>query len=57
MPCSIDLRLRVENQVRSGGRKIEASRIYQVSRWSVNDWCQWADLSPKSPPDRPREID
>jgi len=32
-----------------GGRKIEASRIYQVSWWSVNDWCQWADLSPKAP--------
>ena len=57
MSCRIDLGPHMVNPVRSGVNEIEASRIYQVSRWSVNDWCQWADLSPKSPPDRPREID
>ena len=50
MSYSIGLRLRVVNHVRPRGQKIEASRIYQVRWWSVNDWCQRADLSSRSPP-------
>ena len=57
MSCSIDLRPRVVNHVRSEGNKIEDSRIYKVSLWCVNEWCKRADLWPKSPPGRPRKID
>ena len=57
MSYSMDLRQRVVNHVRSRGYKIEASRIYKVGLWCVNDSCKRADLSPKSPPGRPRKID
>jgi putative transposase len=57
MSYSIDLRKRVVHHVESGGSKVEASRLFQVSLWCVNDWCSREDLSSKSPPGRPRKID
>jgi len=56
MSYSIDLRERVVEYVNSGGSKTAASRNFKVSLWCVKDWCKRDDLSPKSPPGRPRKM-
>lgn len=55
MAYSIDLRQRVVNFVRSGGKRIDASKRFLVSLWSVDDWCKRKDLKPIAPPGRPRK--
>jgi putative transposase len=37
---SEDLRQRVVDFVREGGSKVEASRLFNVSRWCVYDWLK-----------------
>lgn len=54
MSYSLDLRNRVVEFVRRGGSKREAAKFFSVSRWCVYDWCRRADLTPISPPGRPR---
>jgi len=57
MTCSIDLRERVVDFVRSGGSKAQAARRYNVSRKTVYNWLSRDDLSPKAPGLRTRKID
>lgn len=59
MRCSTDLRKRVIEFVKSGGRKAEAARRFQVSRGSVHTWTSAKDgLSYKKPgPKGPRSLD
>ena len=57
MSYSLDLRKRVVDYVKSGGSKIGASRLYQVSLWCVNDWSCRSTLEPKKPQGRPRKMD
>ncbi|MGH1399580.1 MAG: IS630 transposase-related protein [Alphaproteobacteria bacterium] len=57
MTCSIDLRERVVNFVRSGGGKAEAADRFQVSRRTVYNWLSRADLSPEKHGLRHRKID
>ena len=57
MTCSIDLRERVVNFVRSGGSKAEASRRFSVSRRTVYNWLKRDTLSPKAHGSRHRKID
>lgn len=58
MTYSVDLRKRVVEYVRKGGFKAEASRIFGVSLWCVNDWCRRKNLAPKiHPPRRKRKLD
>ena len=59
MRCSADLRKRVIDFVRNGGRKAEAARRFQVSRGSVYNWTSAEDgLSHKKPgPKGPRSLD
>ena len=38
MSYSGDLRKRVLEYVKNGGKKVEAARIYGVSRWCVYEW-------------------
>ena len=54
---SLDLRKRVVDYVKSGGSKIGASRLYQVSLWCVNDWSCRSTLEAKKPQGRPRKMD
>ena len=56
MTYSIDLRKRVVEFVSEGGSKAEASRRYQVSLWSVNDWCRRDDLTPIPQKGRKRKL-
>ena len=55
MSHSLDLRIRVVEFVKSGGSKADASRIFSVSKWCVNQWCKRDSLEPISPPGRPRK--
>ena len=57
MSYSLDLRKRVVNYVRSGGRKSEASILYQVSLWCVHDWMRRENLAPIKPKGRSRKMD
>ena len=57
MTCSLDLRERVVNHVRSGGSKAEAARRYGVSRQTVYNWLVRDDLSPKAHGLRCRKLD
>ena len=52
MTYSIDLRKRVVEHVEKGGFKAEAARIFGVSLWCVNDWCNRNNLAPKTHPPR-----
>jgi transposase len=47
MSYGIDLRERLVGYVHDGGTKSEASRLFKVSMWCVNDWCNRQDLAPK----------
>jgi putative transposase len=57
MTCSIDLRERVVNYIRSGGSKAEASRRFSVSRQTVYNWLSRDNLSPKKHGSRNRKLD
>lgn len=57
MTCSIDLRERVVNFVRSGGSKAEAARRFCISRRTVYNWLGRDNLSPKKHTQRHRKID
>ncbi len=59
MRCSIDLRKRVLEFVKSGGSKSEAARRFEVSRASVYVWLNSQEaLTYKVPgPRRPRKLD
>lgn len=57
MAYGIDLRRRVVDFVRSGGSKVGAHRLFKVSLWCVNDWCQRDSLEANSPPGRARKLD
>ena len=57
MAYSLDLRNRVVAYVRSGGSKASAHRIFNVSMWCVNDWCNREDLNPAASKGRPRRLD
>ena len=59
MRCSQDLRKRVIEFVRGGGRKAEAARRFQVSRASVYNWTNVPDgLAYRRPgPQGPRRLD
>ena len=57
MAYSIDLRKRVVEFVKQGGKKAEAARRFRVSVWCVHDWCGRADLAPKRHGPRRRKLD
>jgi putative transposase len=57
MTCSIDLRERVVNFVRSGGSKAEAARRFCVSCRTIYNWLERDNLSPKKHGLRHRKID
>ncbi|MCB9963417.1 MAG: helix-turn-helix domain-containing protein [Rhodospirillales bacterium] len=57
MTCSLDLKERVVEFVRSGGSKAEAARRFSVSRRSIYYWLGLDDLSPKPAASRHRKID
>ncbi|PSB06557.1 hypothetical protein C7B62_22520 [Pleurocapsa sp. CCALA 161] len=57
MTYSLDLRRRVVNYIEDVGSKAAASRIYQVSRWCVDDWCKRDQLEAKSQKRRSRKLD
>ena len=57
MTCSIDLRERVVNYVRSGGSKAKAARRFSVSRQTVYNWMSRDNLSPRKHGLRRRKID
>jgi transposase len=59
MRCGTDLRKRVIEFVRRGGRKTEAARRFQVSRASVYNWTSVPDgLAYRRPgPQGPRRLD
>ena len=57
MTCSIDIRERVVDFIRSGGGKAEAARRFKVSRKSVYNWLSRDDLSPKKHGLRHRKLD
>ena len=57
MAYSVDLGRRVVNFVGSGGSKAQAQRMFKVSLWCVNDWCQRESLEASSPPGRKRQLD
>lgn len=57
MTYGIDLRRRVVSFVESGGSKKEASKIYKVSLWCVQDWCKRTNLAANKHPSRFRKID
>lgn len=57
MTYSLDLRRRVVNYVEEGGTKAAASKIYQVSRWCVYDWCKRDRLEAKPRKRRSRKLD
>lgn len=57
MAYSLDLRERVVNYVKSGGKKSDAARIFEVSYWCVMDWCKRDNLNYKKSPGRPRKFD
>jgi|AACY02.16.fsa_nt_gi Transposase and inactivated derivatives len=57
MTCSLDIRERVVDFVRSGGGKAEAARRFSVSRRTVYNWLSREDLSPKAHGLRHRKID
>ena len=45
MAYSLDLRKKVVRFVSSGGMKKEASQLFGVSVWCVNNWCSRKDLA------------
>jgi excisionase family DNA binding protein len=57
MTCSLDLRERVINYIRSGGSKAQAARRFSVSRRTIYNWLSRDDLSPKAHGLRHRKID
>jgi transposase len=59
MRCSTDLRKRVIEFVRRGGRKAEAARRFQISRASVYNWTSVPDgLAYRRPgPKGPKRLD
>ena len=57
MAYSYDLRTRVIEFVEHGGSKAEASRLFQVSIWCVNQWCKTKQLTPNYPNRRKRKLD
>lgn len=57
MTCSIDLKERVIDFVRSGGSKAEAARRFSVSQRSIYYWLGLDDISPKPAKVRHRKID
>jgi len=58
MTYSIDLRKSVVLYVDQGGSKAEASRVFNISLWCVNNWCKRENLAPKEyPTDRKRKLD
>ena len=57
MAYSLDLRCRVVNYVRKGGKKSDASRLFSISLWCVNDWCNRKVLEAQRPKGRPRKLD
>ena len=57
MAYSLDLREKVVNYVKSGGKKCDAAKIFDISSWCVNDWCKKDNLEPGKPTGRPRKVD
>jgi transposase len=58
MRCSLDLRQRVADFVRSGGSKAEAARRFKVGEASVYRWLKPGGLEHKRPgPKNPRKLD
>jgi transposase len=54
---SVDLRERVVGYVRSGGSRIEATRLFQVGRTTLYRWLNGPDLQPKPARERRRKLD
>lgn len=57
MAYSADLRQRVIDFVEQGETLSEAVRLYNVSRWCVNQWCKTKNLTPNYPKRRKRKLD
>lgn len=58
MRCSLDLRQRVVDFVRSGGSKAEAARRFEVGEASVYRWLKPGGLTYQRPgPRRPHKLD
>jgi len=57
MTYSVDLRERVVEFVRSGGKKSEAARRFKVCRSAVYDWLRAESLAPKRHGRRKRKLD
>lgn len=51
-------RIAVLSFIKEGGSKVEASRLFKVSRDTIYRWLEMEDVSPKPPPKtRHRKID
>ena len=46
MTYSVDLRKRVVEYIKQGGKKTDAAKIFKVSRWCVYDWLEREELEP-----------
>lgn len=57
MSYSMDLRKRVVAHVKSGGSKVDASRIFGVGRPTIYRWLSAKDLSPHPAKTRKRKLD
>ena len=47
MSYDVELREKVVDFVKQGGRKTDAARIFKVSRITVYNWLKLSDLTPK----------
>jgi transposase len=57
MTYGIDLRRKVVSFVSDKGNKSEASRLFKVSLWCVNDWCKRSFLAAQPHLNRVSKID
>ena len=58
MAYRADYRRRVVSFVKEGGSKLEAARLFKVSRETIYQWLERGDdLTPRSPKTRRRKID
>lgn len=57
MTYSIDLRESVISYINNGGSKVDAARIFNISRNTLYRWLSMDDLRPKAHGERRRKID
>jgi transposase len=57
MSYSVDMRERAVSYVRSGGKQLEACRIFRIGRTTLYYWLRSEDLKPKGFVPRRRKLD